>query len=163
MKYWILTAAAVFVSALLFGTTAYITARPEPVAGSGGAIDWLQLEFNLDAEQARRIAAIHRAQSARCEEHCQAIQRARRALRVAREQNRSAAELRAAEEHLEQVDRHCREALERHVREVAALMDPAEGERYLGVVLPRIAVFDHTAAPNLDLKPEVSEGHGHRH
>jgi hypothetical protein len=45
----------------------------------------------------------------------------------------------------------CENAIAVHVREVAAQMSPDQGQRYLALVLPRIAGFDHRAAPDLDL------------
>ena len=63
----------------------------------------------------------------------------------------SAAELRAANQRLQELRLVCETAIARHVRQVSALMSPQDGQRYLALVLPKIADFDHQAAPDLHL------------
>jgi hypothetical protein len=36
---------------------------------------------------------------------------------------------------------------------VAALMAPEQGARYLEIVRPRVAGYDHAGAPNVRVKP----------
>ena len=47
------------------------------------------------------------------------------------------------------LEKVCVDAMTVHFRRVATLMPPGQGERYLAVVLPRIADFDHRGAPNV--------------
>jgi uncharacterized membrane protein len=61
----------------------------------------------------------------------------------------AAAEVRRAEE-------ACRMSVEAHVRAVAAAMDPAQGARYLAMVLPRLAALDHAGPPNARLDPTAT-------
>ena len=56
-----------------------------------------------------------------------------------------------AERKLQELRTACETAITAHVRQVAALMAPEQGRRYLALVLPRIAEFDHTAVPDLSL------------
>ena len=56
-----------------------------------------------------------------------------------------------ADRQLQELRTHCATAITQHVRQVAALMSPLEGRRYLALVLPKIANFDHLATPDLIL------------
>ena len=162
MRFWGITAVLALAVGVLSGTAAYYWSR-EPVAEPRReAIEWVKQEFRLSPTQAARIAELHALHGERCAEHCLAIQRARRQLRQAREQARGADEIHAAEEHLAQVDQACRDSLSRHVHEIASVMADEEGRRYLSIVLPRIATFDHHASPDLRLSPgESHHAHGH--
>ncbi len=44
----------------------------------------------------------------------------------------------------------CVRSMTDHFHRVAALMPPAEGARYLAIVLPRVADYDHRGAPTLE-------------
>lgn len=121
------------------------------------ALAWLRTDFRLDDAQFEVIKKLHHSYSEVCERHCEAIQEAamsRNALKAA--PNTEGAVLAAADRRLEELRRVCESAIAAHVREVAAQMSPDQGERYLALVLPRIADFDHRAAPALDLN-------AHRH
>lgn len=116
------------------------------------ALAWLRTDFRLDEVQFEAIRKLHLSYSVVCERHCQAIQEAamqRNALKAA--STTEAAALAAAELRLEELRRVCESAIAAHVREVAAQMAPDQGRRYLALVLPKIADFDHRAAPDLDL------------
>ena len=108
-------------------------------ARDGDAMAWLRAEFQLSDAQFAAVKQLHDEYGARCGEHCAAIMAAKR-------RHAPAAEVAA----LEQV---CVEAMREHFRRVAALMPPGEGERYLAVVLPRVADYDHTGAPNVQVRP----------
>ena len=58
----------------------------------------------------------------------------------------------AAERKLQELRTTCEAAIGAHVRKVAALMSPEDGQRYLALVLPKIADFDHQMAPDLGLR-----------
>jgi len=121
------------------------------------ALAWLRTDFRLDDAQFAAIQVLHLSYSAVCERHCEAIQAAaikRNALKIA--PDTEAAVLAAAERRLEELRRVCESAIAAHVREVAAHMAPDQGRRYLALVLPRIADFDHRAAPDVGLN-------AHRH
>jgi hypothetical protein len=116
------------------------------------ALAWLRTDFRLNDAQFEAIRKLHQAYSVVCERHCEAIQEAamsRNALKVA--PNTERAVLAGAERKLEELRLVCENAIAAHVREVAAQMSPDQGQRYLALVLPRIAGFDHRAAPDLDL------------
>lgn len=104
-------------------------------AREGDAMGWLKAEFKLDARQFDAIKKLHDDYAIACGEHCMAIM-------SARERRAPAAEVAALE-------KTCVEAMTAHFRRVAALMPPAEGERYLATVLPRVADYPHAGAPNV--------------
>lgn len=121
------------------------------------ALAWLRTDFRLTDAQFAAIRKLHASYSVVCEQHCLAIQEAamkRNAIKAA--PNAEAAVLAAAERRFEELRQVCETAIAAHVREVAAQMAPAQGQRYLALVLPKIADFDHRAAPDLGLN-------AHRH
>lgn len=117
------------------------------------AMAWLRVDFHLDDRQFAEIKQLHDAYAPSCEEHCRMIQEATKARAALRAGDTAA--VTAAEHKLQELRATCESALTAHVRQVAARMSPADGRRYLALVLPKIAAFDHTAAPDLNL------GHPH--
>ncbi len=103
------------------------------------AMAWLKAEFHLDEARFAAIKRLHEDYSVECGEHCAAIM-------AAREKKAPAAEIAALE-------KFCVDSMGGHFRKVAALMPPGEGERYLAVVLPRIAEHSHHGAPNVRVSP----------
>lgn len=116
------------------------------------AMEWMRADFHLTDAQFASIRDLHNSYAGSCEEHCRMIQeatKARNALKAA--QGADATAVLAAEQKIQELRTRCETAITRHVRQVAALMSPKEGERYLALVLPKIADFDHQAAPDLHL------------
>jgi hypothetical protein len=119
----------------------------------GDALAWLRTDFHLNDAQFTAIRRLHESYAPECAEHCRAIReaaKARDALKAAR--SADAAALAAADRQVQELRTVCETAIARHVRQVAALMAPAEGARYLALVLPKIANFDHATAPDLRLE-----------
>jgi len=117
----------------------------------GDAMAWLRMDFHLTDGQFAEIKKLHDAYAPSCEEHCRLIKeatQARDAIKAARGSDPAAA---AAERTLQELRTTCETAIAAHVRKVAALMSPEDGQRYLALVLPKIADFDHQMAPGLDL------------
>ena len=100
---------------------------------------WLRVEFHLDDAQFAAVRQRHEDYSIACGKHCAAIMEAR-------ERKAPAAEVAALE-------KICVDSMTVHFREVAALMPPAQGERYLAMVLPRIAGYSHRGAPDMRVTP----------
>jgi hypothetical protein len=135
----VLLAAALAV--LAFGV-AYLASGDRALrvaARQGDALEWLRVEFALDAERFAAVRRLHEEFSIECSAHCAAIV-------AARERSAPAAEIVALEE-------HCVGAMTTHFRQVAARMEPAQGERYLALVLPRIRGHSHQGAPSVRLAP----------
>lgn len=117
------------------------------------ALAWLKADFHLTDRQFAEIKQAHDAYAPSCEEHCRLIQeatKARDAVTAARGSDPAA--VAAAERALQELRTTCETAIAAHVRKVASLMSPEDGQRYLALVLPKIADFDHQMAPGLDLK-----------
>ena len=57
----------------------------------------------------------------------------------------------AAETAVKELRSVCEQALTGHVKKVAALMSVEDGRRYLALMLPKIAAFDHATAPDLQM------------
>lgn len=106
-------------------------------AQEGDAMRWLREEFRLSDAQFNEVKKIHEAYGEACAGHCAAIMEGRK--RAA-----PPAEMAA----LEAV---CVNAMMAHFRRVAALMPPEQGERYLSIVLPRVAGYDHAGAPTVQV------------
>jgi hypothetical protein len=120
---------------------------------SGDAMAWLRTDFQLDDQQYAEIKRLHEAYAPSCEEHCRLIREAARARdAVAAKRGSDPAAVAAAERTLQELRSTCETAIAAHVRKVAAVMTPEQGARYLALVLPKIADFDHQMAPNVALK-----------
>ncbi len=124
-----------------FGVSYLVSDDPaiRAAAREGDALAWLRAEFRLDEAQFAAVRRMHEEFSIECSKHCAAIQEAR-------ERRAPAGEIAALEQ-------FCVEEMTRHFRKVAALMAPAQGERYLAVVLPRIAGYSHQGAPDVRARP----------
>lgn len=156
MKYLLGTIAALVLVAVVTGSLCYrLSSAPALHAAvkKGDAMGWLRVDFHLTDRQFAEIQKLHEAYAPSCEEHCRLIQEAitaRNAMAAARGSDPAAAA--AAERTLQELRTICETAIAAHVRKVAALMSPEDGQRYLALVLPKIANFDHQMAPDLALK-----------
>ena len=143
---------------IVAATTAFVTYRlsgnPSVKAAveNRDALEWLRADFSLSDAQFARIKELHEAYSVVCAEHCLAIQRAARARdQLAKSTEVDSAALAAADQRLQELRQICESAIAAHVRECASHMSPAAAERYLALVLPKIADFDHRAPPDIQL------------
>jgi len=160
MKYAIGTAALIVaLAAATCAVAFYFSSDPavKAAVAKGDAMEWLRTDFQLTDAQFEKIEALHASYSSVCEEHCRAIMQATAARNELRSQAADAASLAAADERVQQLRQVCETAIASHVRQCAALMSPEAGQRYLALVLPKIANFDHHAPPDLQL----NEGHAH--
>ncbi|MEY4939097.1 MAG: hypothetical protein RIQ93_832 [Verrucomicrobiota bacterium] len=108
-------------------------------AREGDALAWLRAEFNPSPAQFRAIEKLHESYAVECGNHCAAIMQAR--------QQAAPADQVAA------LEKTCVDAMTAHFRRVAELMPAGQGERYLATVLPRVAGYQHDAAPTLRATP----------
>ena len=105
-------------------------------------VAWLQREFHLSAEETAAIKTLHDGYQPVCREHCAQIHRARSGL-AALKAGAPLAETNAAQAELTRVETICREATRAHLERVAAVMAPAEGARFLALVLPKLSRSNH--------------------
>jgi len=117
----------------------------------GDTMEWLRTDFHLTDAQFAAIRRVHASYAGTCEEHCRMIQEATRARDALAAAHGDKAAIDAANREIQRMRTACEGAIAAHVRRVAALMSPEEGRRYLALVLPKIASFDHTTAPDLRL------------
>jgi hypothetical protein len=130
-------------------------------ARQGDAMTWLKREFHLTDQQYAAIEKLHREYTGSCDEHCRMIQEAmkmRDALRAA--QPVDAAAVTAADQRVRELSTRCETLLLHHLEQVAALMSPEDGRRYLETMRPLVAKFNHSGAPDLDLTA-MDPRHGH--
>jgi len=154
MKYLFGTLALVVLVAALTGVVCFrMNSNPQlhAAAAKGDALQWLRTDFHLTDAQFAAIRQLHESYAGTCEEHCRMIQEATRARDALAAARGDAAALSAANRELAELRQNCETAIARHVRQVAALMAADDGRRYLALVLPKIAAFDHRAAPDLRL------------
>jgi len=127
--------------ALSFGVFFAVNREPAEVRRAerdGDALTWLRAEFQLNDAQFAAIKKLHEDYRGVCAEHCAAIM---------------AAEKRAAPSaEVAALEKTCVDAMTEHFKRVATLMPVGQGERYLAIVLPRIADYDHRGAPNVQVK-----------
>lgn len=156
MKYLWRTLGVLSLAALAVGFLCYqLNSAPALHAAvrKRDAMEWLRVDFHLTDAQFAEIQKLHDAYAPSCEEHCRMIReasKARDALVAARGSDPAA--VTAAERVLQEMRTTCESAITVHVQRVAALMSPADGQRYLALVLPKVANFDHQMAPGVDLK-----------
>jgi len=155
MKYLTRTLAVLVLLAAATGFVCYrMSSDPALLAAATkrDAMEWLRADFHLTDTQFASIRELHNSYAGTCEEHCRMIQEAtktRNALKAASGADPDA--MLSAEQKIQELRAHCETAITRHVKQVAALMSSEDGQRYLAMVLPKIADFDHQAAPDLHL------------
>ena len=150
MKFSVITAALIVAVSIGAGTGTYLCCRPALPAVQGAdndSLTWLRLDFALDADRMTAIETMHADFQKICAGHCSAIRATRKSIAQLKSSGAPAGEVEAAAQEERKLDSECRRSLEAHVRAVAGLMGEKDGERYLKLVLPRIARFDHTAQP----------------
>lgn len=114
----------------LAATLAYALTQRLINRGEEDQLDWLRREFHLSAEQTAAIARLQTAYAPLCAEHCRLIREAQ-----------SRAQPTPAE--IAQLEQVCHDATLRHLRDIAAVMSPAEGRRFLALVEPKVSRHGH--------------------
>lgn len=103
--------------------------------------DWLRKKFELNPEQARQAAALHREYRISCAEMCARIEQADARLRQAiRSSQGMTPEIQAAIAETDGVRTECRTNMLEYFYRVAAILPPTQKQNYLDMVLP--TVFD---------------------
>ncbi len=111
---------------------------------------WLRREFHLSNGQFARVQALHDAYQPVCADHCSRILAARQRLEeLSRGGQAGTADYRATLARWEDIRRECEQATLRHLDTVAAAMNPADGRRYLAMMVPRVLHSDHSGPPGI--------------
>ena len=130
----------VLVAAAAYGLTIYYNTKRQ----TGDQWSWLRSEFHLTGAQLARIKALHESYQPVCADHCTRIMAARERLTALEQAGRKdTPEYRQTLDQWEAVKRECTDATFRHLQTVAGIMDPAEGRRYLAMMVPHLARSDH--------------------
>ena len=154
MKYLWATLALIAVAAAVTCALAFHFAGDPEVKSAVAkrdALEWLRAEFQLTDTQFARIKQLHDSYSVVCEKHCMDIIEATRVRENLKKTSTDAAAIAAAEKRVQDMRLECENAIAGHVRQCAAEMSPEAGQRYLALILPKIADFDHQAPPDLQL------------
>ncbi len=112
--------------------------RPVPPSPRQIGMEWLRQEYDIPQEAYEKIAALHQDYFVRCDEMCATMERAHRPL-IQRSRMPLAKETQSAALKREKaVCENCLENMVQHLKDVAALMPPAQGERFLKDILPEV-------------------------
>ena len=107
-------------------------------------LSWLKTDFRLSEAQVSAIQILHDDYVPVCLTHCEKIQAARKAAKLAGKRveggdaGARAAAVETAKAELRRVEAVCREATRAHLLRVAAIMEPAQGERFIALVMPKL-------------------------
>jgi Spy/CpxP family protein refolding chaperone len=127
----------------------------------GDTMVWLKKEFHLSEKQAADIQKLHLAYSLVCDKHCHDIREAMQARdRLKTSGSAEAPAIAEANARIREQKARCETSLLQHLEQVANLMSPEDGQRYLQMMRPRVCKFDHSGAPDLEL---AKPGHAHEH
>lgn len=130
---------------VLSGMLAYTGARFWPAAPARGGIlldemnelSWLRQELALTDTQMESVARLHHEYRPECEEMCRRIEEANgRLIRAAVGNRTMTPELSAAIHEAARVRAECQKAMIGHLYQTAALLEPAQAEKYLAAMLP---------------------------
>jgi hypothetical protein len=133
------------VAAAAYGVTRHLGSR-----GTEDQWTWLRREFRLSDAQYARIRALHEAYQPVCADHCRRIMAVQqRMAELERTGTKATAAYAAAQEEWQVIARECNRATVQQVESVAREMEPAEGRRYLDLMVPRIARRDHRGPPEV--------------
>jgi hypothetical protein len=134
-RLWSYFVLVVAVAASAYGVTCYYN-------GSRKTEDqwtWLRREFRLSDTQLAHIKALHEAYQPVCAGHCSRVMAARERLAALEQAGRkNTPEYLATLDQWEAIKHECNEATFNHLQAVAATMSPAQGRRYLDMMVPRI-------------------------
>jgi hypothetical protein len=120
-----------------------------PPAQGVAPLTWLKSEFHLSTSQMAAIETLHHDYQPVCRDHCEKIHQARARLAAAKPAS-ATGEANAELAELARVEAVCRDATRAHLERVAALMAPADGARFLDLMLPKLA--GPSADASCDLK-----------
>jgi hypothetical protein len=130
------------VAATAFGLTCYLSSRKAEDQWT-----WMRREFRLSDAQYTRILALHAAYQPICANHCNRIMALQeRMADLEKGGAKPSPDYVAAQAEWQAITRECNRATMEHLEKVAREMDPAEGRRYLDLMVPRVSRRDHRGA-----------------
>ena len=135
-KHWLLVAILVGLGAAVgaFFVCTYLATQPMRAinAAPGAELLWLRGEFKLTDGQFAHIKLLHEKYSVQCDAMCREIARVNARLdRLISAGREVTPELSSAMDEAARVQANCRRAMLSHIYEVAAIMEPTQGARYV--------------------------------
>ncbi len=138
-RIWLSLVLVVAVAGTAYALTYYLNSRRTEDQWT-----WLRREFHLNAVQVARIKALQQAYQPVCMNHCNRIMAVQARLDSLTSAGRKdTPEYLTALNDWEAIKHECNEATFKHLQDVAAVMSPPQGRRYLAMMVPRIMHFDH--------------------
>lgn len=135
LQFALLTAAAAGIALWI----ARESVRPRELPPQEAGLMWLRDEYQLDDATFERIHALHRDYFRRCENMCRQIDAADRPLLWrGRRSGPPPADLPAQIASERALCSDCETAATKHLEQVAALMPPEQGRRFLADIMPTI-------------------------
>lgn len=134
-------AGACAMAALTFGAINFFATRDlrQMAAAPNSELEWLRHEFHLTDAQFKNIADLQSEYAPVCGEMCQRIMEANSKLdRLLSENREITPEVEAAIREAGLVQYDCRKQMLAHIYRVGALMNPADGQRYLRLMRARV-------------------------
>lgn len=156
MKHFCTTLVLIALLAASGAVGAFLWSGGRQATPAQSSLEWLRQEFALTEAQFAAVRELHEAYAVVCETHCQQIlEAARERQRLEQDPHADTSARAVADRRLRELRQTCETAIATHVRQVATHMSADQASRYLALVLPKVADFDHRAAPDVSL--------GHRH
>jgi hypothetical protein len=151
---------AVLVLAVACGSVSFwatrthlVEERHEALLDDLPELEWVRKEFALNDEEFARVRALHLRYRPKCVEMCDRIREVHdRISATARTHGEMSPELEDAIEEHARVHAECQQAMLEHLYETAAVLEEAQGRRYLDAMLPYALDFKYS---------EPNGGHGH--
>ena len=111
-------------------------------------LTWLKKEFALNEGQFAEVERLHEAYMPVCDSHCAAYIQARKDLADLLAKNTGVTpETERALETVHRLEMECQRAMLKHGYEIAAVMSPEQGSRYLVMIKDRLVAVDHRQMP----------------
>ncbi|MCR6630481.1 MAG: hypothetical protein NVV74_10745 [Magnetospirillum sp.] len=126
------------VAALAVGALSYAITRGIMRPAEEDPDTWLQREFKLTETQRAAVEKLQADYEPICAEHCAQIMQIQRQLAAAPDDP-------ALQTELARLKQVCFDATSKHLREVAAQMEPAQARQFLALMEPKISGHDHAA------------------
>ena len=134
---------ALVVAAGTYGLTCWVQNR-RPALAATDQLAWLRTEFHLTDAQFAQVKSLHEAYQPVCAGHCMQIMAAKKRLTtLEQEGKRDTPAYADALKDWTALKQFCTDATLKHMQSIAAVMDPAEGRRYLDLVTPHLAGQNH--------------------
>jgi hypothetical protein len=154
-------ALVILLAALVLGAATYFlcfrmaTQPMRRIASVNNELVWLAAEFRLSPDQTKRVEALHSAYEPRCSAMCRRIAENNAQLdKLIAGGREFTPEMERLLRESAKIQMECRRDMLQHIYAVAAVMPPAQGERYIGLL--KMQVLQPGA-----IHPPATDAHAH--